>query len=168
MQAHYTPTAAAALVGVSVSSLRNWCRDFADNLSEGARPPTGTERKLTAQDIAILQRVKELRAQGMATGEIKTTLQVEDTTDLQPYVDVAPITPAPVATTPTESPQSSELALQVVSIVNEQITAIQARIEGMERKQASTINTFLLGLVAGLLLALVAGVLFLLGARFGG
>ena len=164
----YSPTAAAAMVGVSLSTLRNWCKEFAGNLSEGASPPAGTERKLTAQDIAILQRVKDLRSVGMATGEIKDTLQTEGTTTLQPYVDVAPVTPALQPVESPESPQSNDTALQVVALVNEQMTAIQARIDAMQKQQTTTISAFMMGVIVGLLLALVAGVFFLLGARLGG
>ena len=167
MQAHYTPTAAAALVGVSVSSLRNWCRDFADNLSEGASPPTGTERKLTAQDIAILQRVKDLRGQGMTTDDIKAALQTEDVTALQPpYIDVQP-TAALQPTPPVkaaEGPQPIELyatVLQSVGALQARMDALQAQQDSQARAATGRVTLFAVGVLVGLVLALiVVGVLW--------
>ena len=129
--------------------------------------PTGTERKLTAQDIAILQRVKDLRGQGMTTDDIKAALQTEDTSTLQPYVDVAPVAPALQPVAPTESPQSTALSVQVVSLLSEQMTAIQARIDSLEKQRSTTASAFMLGVIVGLLLALFGALILIMGARFG-
>lgn len=169
MPTYHTPAAAAAIVGVSVSSMRNWCATFADYLSEGARPPAGTERKLIAQDIAILQRVKELRAQGMTTDEIKATLSTEDTSALQPYVDVVPVSPALRTVDPTESPQQGPQSIELYATVLQSVGALQARMDALQAQQDSQaqaatgrVTLFAVGVLVGLAVALiVVGVLWL-------
>lgn len=165
MQTHYTPTAAAGIVGISVSSLRNWCAQFADHLSPDAHPPTGHERKLSAQDLAILQRVKELRAQGMETAAIKGTLQTEDTTALQPYIDVAPQPPtAPAVSEATPQLQpATELLQTLQTLADERYSAVEQRIEAMERQQGDRLQWFIYGVVVGILLVIAAAGLLWLG-----
>lgn len=166
MQTHYTPTAAAGIVGISVSSLRNWCVQFADHLSPESHPPAGHERKLSAQDLAILQRVKDLRAQGMDTTAIKTALQTEDTTALQPYIDVAPATPtAPAVAEVTPIEQPATEALQVAfTTITERIAGIEQRIEARDKENASRITLFAMGVLTGVLLVVAALLLLYAGA----
>lgn len=166
MQTHYTPTAAAGIVGISVSSLRNWCAQFADHLSPEAHPPTGQERKLSAQDLAILQRIKDLRAQGMETAAIKATLQTEDTTALQPYIDVAPqppTAPAVTAVAPIEQPATEALQIAFTTIT-ERIASIEQRIETRDKENASRITLFAMGVLTGVLLVVAALLLLYTGA----
>ncbi len=166
MPTHYTPTAAAGIVGISVSSLRNWCAQFADHLSPDAHPPTGHERKLSAQDVAILQRVKDLRAQGMETAAIKAALQTEDTTALQPYIDLAPPTPtAPAVTAVAPTEQAATEALQIAfTTIADRITGIEQRIEARDKENASRITLFALGVLTGVLLVVAALLLLYAGA----
>lgn len=166
MPTHYTPTAAAGIVGISVSSLRNWCAQFADQLSPEAHPPTGHERKLSAQDVAILQRVKDLRAQGMETAAIKAVLQTEDTNALQPYIDVAPATPtAPAVTEVAPIEQAATEALQIAfTTITERITSIEQRIEARDKENASRITFFTMGVLTGVLLVVAALLLLYAGA----
>lgn len=164
MQTHYTPTAAAGIVGISVSSLRNWCATFADHLSPDAHPAPGHERKLSAQDVAILQRVKDLRGQGMETAAIKTALQTEDTTALQPFIEAVA---APLAPTPPETPPQATEALRVVVAMNERIQAIEQRIEERDKENASRLTLFALGVLTGVLLVVAALLLVYAGAWLG-
>ena len=59
----YNVSQAAAIVGVSPSSLRNWCKQYAAHLSPSASPPAGSERVLTPADVATLQHIKAQRDQ---------------------------------------------------------------------------------------------------------
>jgi len=160
MQNHYSPTAAAALVGISVSSLRNWCAQFGDHLSASAHPPPGKERQLSAADVAVLQRVRDLRAQGMTTEAIRAALQQEDLTTLQPVVDVAPTPPAQAA---TEQPQAHAEALQIVAAMNERQQAIEQRIAAVETATAQRMTWFAYGVLVGVALVAVAAGLVWLG-----
>lgn len=160
MPTTYSPTAAAAIVGISVSSLRNWCAVFADHLSADAHPPPGMERKLSAQDVAILQRVRDLRGQGMTTEAIRAALQTEDTTTLQPHIDVVAVPAAPM---PTEAPQVAVEALQIVVAMNERMTALESRLQSTETATAQRFTWFAYGVMVGVMLVAVAAGLLWLG-----
>lgn len=167
----YSPAAASALIGISISSLRNWCREFATQLSEGATPPTGTERKLTTQDVAILQRVKELRAQGMATEDIKATLLTEGVDSLQPpYIDSA-IAPQPHTITTVKPPTTDPQPIDLYTAIIAHTTALQARMDAMQAQQdankqdsADRVTLVAVGFLAGVGVALFAlGAIWLFG-----
>lgn len=161
MSTTYSPTAAAGLLGISVSSLRAWCAQFADVLSAGAAPGPGVERKLSEQDIAILLRVKDLRAQGMATEEIKATLQATDTASLQPYIDATATVPSTVVETPTEALQPAQGTMDIVaafSAIQTQIQALQ-QAQGQAQREAAGRVTLLVG---GILIGLGIAVLIFL------
>lgn len=172
----YSPTQAGAIVGVSASTIRAWCKEFGEKLSESANPAPGIDRTLLASDVAQLQKVKELRAVGLSVADILQALSDVPTEELQPYVD-SQVTKASIQpATPTESPQQGAFALQVASLVNEQLATMQARLDAtvnermraIEEQQTRAVSMFLLGLLAGLLLAIVGGLIFIIGARLGG
>jgi transposase len=58
---------AASQLGISVHTVRRWCKDFSAHLSEGANPETGTARRLSAQDLAVLAEVSRLRGDVLST-----------------------------------------------------------------------------------------------------
>lgn len=166
MPGHYTTKAAAALVGISVASMRNYTTIFADFLSADASPPAGQERKLHDHDIAVLQRAVELRAQGMATESIRQTLRDEDISALVPYVDAMPII-EPQA--PTESPQPASLDIMGADIILEAMRASESRhsdlqarysemqnqIEAIRAEQAQRFTWFVWGALFGILVVLI-------------
>lgn len=170
MPGHYTPTAAAALVGISTSTLRNYCTAFKVFLSPEASPAPGHERKLSDLDIAILQRVKELRAQGMDTAGIVDTLQTEDASTLQPYVDS--VTTPQATVTPPEPPQQPPAPTQAIELYGAILghtAALQARMDALQAQQDSQakaatgrVTLFAVGVLVGLAVALiVVGVIWL-------
>ncbi len=101
----YSPSHAADMIGVSPSTVRAWCAQFQAYLSLDARPDSGKERRLTANDVAILQTVRQMRADGKSIQEIADHLAESPTEGLQPFVDASPITvatpPPPHQTRPT-------------------------------------------------------------------
>lgn len=163
---YHTPKAAAALLDISVSSLRNYCATYKAFLSAAASPLPGIERRLSDHDVAMLQRVVELRRQGMDTNGIVATLQTEDTTTLQsPYIDAA-IEPA----TPPEPPQAPpvatlpiELVQALQSLSDERYSALQRQIDAIGAAQSNRMVWFMFGFLAGLLLAIVGIVVVWLG-----
>lgn len=172
---HYTPTAAAAMIGISVSSLRNYCSQFKELLSADASPPAGVERRLTPADVATLQRVKELRGQGMAPADIVATLQsrlqTEDTATLQPYIDstTTDLKPAQAQPTAQELAPATTQAIELYSAILSHTTALQSRMDAMQaqidsqaRAGASRFTLFVAGILIGLVVALIiVGVLWL-------
>jgi DNA-binding transcriptional MerR regulator len=166
MPGHYTPTAAAAMIGISVSTLRNYCATFKSLLSPDAAPPAGTERRLTPADVATLQRVRELRDQGMAPADIvatlQATLQTEGTDTLQPYIDTQ-LAPAP---TPVPAPITAPTTgLQTeLQTIQRQIDTLEERRREDASQRTSMIVMFAAGMIAGLLLAIVGILLMSAGA----
>lgn len=155
----YRPTEAAALIQISPSSLRSWCGTFAQFLSPGANPGANVERLLNDRDIAILQRVKELRDQHISYADITARLQNEGTEALQPYIDLQPDTPT---ATPTEAPTAlpSDLALQIMSGIDQRFNALQTRIEAQESKNASRLTHLAFGFIAGVLVCVFVLLVF--------
>jgi len=164
MQPHYTPKAAAALLNISVSSLRNHCATFGNFLSADASPAPGIERKLSDHDIAVLQRIRELRATGLDTAGIIAALKTEDTTTLQPYIDAAiePATPQEALQLPTAPTLHADVLLALQSLADERYSLLQKQIDATNAVQGDRLTWFAYGLLAGLLLALVGiGVVWL-------
>src|SRR5262245_35688689 len=80
----FAPHEAATMIGVTVHSIRRWCGWHSAYLSPGASPGTNAPRRLTARDIEVLQAVRDLRAQGLATLAINERLQGMAFADIAP------------------------------------------------------------------------------------
>lgn len=169
MPTTYSPTAAAGLLGISVSSLRTWCAQFAVALSDGASPGPGVERKLNDTDIAILLRVKELRAQGMPTEAIVTALHGEDTASLQPYIDATATATTTLAESPTAPLQQPPAQLDIIaafSAIQTQIQTLQTTQREDHQARAGQVTSYMLGLLSGLLLCvLIMLIVWIVGGR---
>jgi len=155
----YTVAQAAALAGVSPSSVRNWCAQFAQYLSSGASPAPGEERLLTGADVAILQQVAQWRAQRQGYDAILQQLADLSTEDLQPYIEVAPtLEPAPL------QPATNEIltAVTLIEAIDARYSRIEARLIEVERRQVSGLTSLGWGIIIGLLIALVVFALILL------
>lgn len=74
----------AAQLGVSPSTLRRWSKAFAEYLSDSAGLPDSSStaesvhRRYTAEDVALLTRVKELLAEGLTYKEVAKRLKGTD------------------------------------------------------------------------------------------
>lgn len=170
----YRPTEAAALVQISPSSLRVWCSTFSEFLSTSANPGAGSERVLSPRDIAILQRVKELRDNNTAYAAISETLRNEDIGELQPHIDLQPtitVLEAPEAhleapTAPQQPTQAIELytaMLQTTASIQARLDNMQQQIDNQQRAGAGRVTLFVVGVLIGLLVAvLIVGVLWAL------
>ena len=131
----YTPHSAAQVVGIGVSTVRLWCREYAEFLSPLAAPAqAGQSRTLLESDIATLQLVKELR---------ERLRQIPAGERSQPYIE-APIVeqPAPpessVATQqPRPAAQLPALRADVTAAIDERLAAILENQAGMSRDIAS-------------------------------
>lgn len=164
---YHTPKAAAALLDISVSSLRNYCATYKAFLSAAASPLPGIERRLSDHDVAILQRVVELRRQGMDTNGIVATLQTEDTTTLQsPYIDAAiePAKPPEPLQAPTVATMPADVLAAIQSLADERYGQLQQRVTDMESRQRDNLQWFMLGIVAGVILVGVVAAIVLAGA----
>lgn len=82
----YNPDQAVPLIGVAANTIRGWCKLYASELSPGANPPPGNERRLTQEDVAKLQRVKAWRDSRLPPQEIARLLQAAATADEQAHI----------------------------------------------------------------------------------
>ena len=131
----YTPHSAAQVVGIGVSTVRLWCRQYAEFLSDLAAPAqAGQSRTLLESDIATLQLVKDLRErEKLDTNGIKERLrQIPVGERSQPYIEAPgveqPAAPeAPVAAQPVRhAAQLPALRADVSAAIDERLAAILA------------------------------------------
>ena len=168
----HSVASAAAIIGISPSQIRNWCTQFAPSLSDGANPGPGQPRWLTSNDVAILQRVKELRAAGVDYAAIAA--QLPDPADLPaPYIDVR-VETLPVAGAPNAL-ESTIDTQKVITYVESRLDALQADLlrlqlaqETSDKKQVGQISTLGIGIVIGALLVVAVWAVFALASYVGG
>lgn len=160
----YNPEQAAALIGgVSASTIRNWCKVYAAILSAGANPTTGTERRLTQQDVATLQQVKLLRDNRRSVDEIVAMLQQTATTPTL-TIEATP-TPAPTAQDAPESTSLLTVALSSMAsrqdATDKRVDALQQAIASVERSQGERRDALITGIVIGGAIVLIVVALVL-------
>ena len=164
----YNVSEAAAIVGISPSSMRNWCTQFGVHLSAGASPSPGVERVLNDNDVAILQQIHQWCSEHRTYEQIAALLAELDTATLQPYVEVIATEDPTPETKPTEAPQDLITALAILQSINDRYNQLERRIEAQETKPNSEITAFALGILAAGVVLLIAVALFWLGSLAGG
>ncbi|HOR57653.1 MAG TPA: MerR family transcriptional regulator [bacterium] len=112
-----TPKQASETLGVSASTLRRWASDFDAFLS----PRTTVKRTYTPDDIAVLERVKDLFSKGMTTPQVKEALQL---------VDLRPVDKA-LITLPTVL-QALELARNQLADYEYKLDTLTKRLDSLE------------------------------------
>ena len=162
----YTPSQAAQLLGVHVNTVRSWCTEYADVLSDGAR---SRPRLLSASDVAVLQLVQTLRAENLPRSAVLERLRQTPTAELQqPYIDAAPAVAVQPTDAPTETPTAPLVPLDVSAtlvdlamLVDSRTTATQEAVsrvdERLRRLEAQ--RMVWLGVAVGLLVGLALGVI---------
>jgi len=126
--AKYTIGTAAVLVGkpgpaLPVTTIRNWTREYAPHLSTDANPPTGTERRFSERDVAVLRLVHEWREQRISTADIHARLQ--DATI--PIIDVLTVDES------TEPPpEAATIAPEPLQLPAPVLNDIVGRLQGLE------------------------------------
>lgn len=159
----YNVSQAAAIVGTSPSTLRNWCKLYAAVLSASASPPAGSERILTSADVATLQHIKAQRDQLKDYDTIiaeLATMPIEATAT--PYIDATTTVEAPQQ--PPIAPQPTDILQALQIVVDSRYNALQQRIEAMEARQGDNLQWFMLGIIAGVILVGVVAAIVLAGA----
>lgn len=133
---------AAEQAGTSVSSVRRWIAEFAPHFSPGAKPEKGVFRRLSAQDIQVLQEIARLKEDNLSASTINERLAG--------LVFQAPIVESSQAA--QYSPGQSENALMVVEVLR----SVEARLQALEgqRQRFDTlwlvVFAFAVGLLTGL------------------
>ena len=170
MATTYLVKEVSTITGSSPATVRSWCGTFAEFLSATATPPEGQQRVFTERDLAIFQRIADLRSsEKLGNDAIIDRLRKEGTADLQPYVDLAiapPIPPQqPVAAhqAAQDSPQAPQTAIELytgiighISQLQAHVDGLQQRIDAQEKDRTGRVTLFAVGVLVGLL---VAGIL---------
>ena len=137
----FSPKAAAQVVGIGASTVRNWAGEYAEFLSPTANPGDGQPRSFTESDLAVLQVVKELRTREALTAEqVLHRLRELPAGDLQqPYIE-APEQPA-------ESPQDAQqprpdvqlpaVRVDVATLIDSRFATLLEQQQSMSRDIAS-------------------------------
>lgn len=169
-----TPSQAAKLLGVHVNTIRLWTGEYGDVLSESAH---SRPRLLQPQDVAVLQLVHSLRAEGLPRSAVLERLRQMPAADIQqPYIDAAPAAVPAVATETPVAPPAAQLVPVDVSalmtdlavLVDSRATATQETVSRVEEavsrvddrlRKLETQRTLWLGVAIGLVAGLVLGVI---------
>lgn len=153
----YNPDQAVPLVGVAANTIRGWCKLYADELSPGANPPSGNERRLTQEDVAKLQRVKGWRDSRLPPQEITRLLQAAATTNEQTHIVIE-------ATPTAQEGQGEALGLQIIlSSHQSQLDEMRQEIATVKAKVSTGANQLVTGIVIGAAIVLVLVAILLNG-----
>jgi DNA-binding transcriptional MerR regulator len=137
----HTPATVAAEFKVSRQTVRNWSSVYGDLLSPSARGELGA-RVFTEEDVDVLRTVNSLRKTGLSPQEIIYRIE---SGDLPPVVEHN-VTNAPQI---PQASQSGDFSAPMV------YSAIQQRLDAIERKQRDSIGMFVYGALAGLLAGII-------------
>ncbi len=149
-----TPTQVAKLANVSVNTVRNYGRDFAELLSLDARGENGP-RLYNDSDVETICTIAALRNSGVPVAEIAERIRNQE---VPPVIDMAATAPLQEPPTELQAPSETAFALQAVqSSLQTRLEAVERRLEG-RAKQAEW-YAWLNGVTFGLALATVLLVL---------
>lgn len=156
----FRPADVAKECGVTVNTIRNWCRDYAGFLSSGAKTDSGN-RELSEKDVEVFKYIAQLRKENMQKPQILLRLSEKSFGDIVP-AESANI-PANQPTNLQESPQQAIAALAVVEALQSALSPVlaaqqaqDARLEALESQRLRfdvvfiAVITFIAGLVVGL------------------
>lgn len=127
----YSPSEAAALLGVHANSVRLWTTEFAPVLSAGAQ---ARPRVLTSGDVAALQVIRDLRRQGVPTPEIVARILQTPAAELQRPAVEHPAAP----TSPPEGAGGAIIPFAVAQVYQGQLDDARARLLALEQRQGDT------------------------------
>jgi len=128
----------ANVLGVSVSTMRNWSDQYAVYLSDTARPGHLPERRFTEKDLAILAYIKQLRGEGMQAEQIKERLRETKFNDIEIIPQQATTDGTKdTSLVPDESAQAGQGGALGSIVASEYLTAIERRFDALERARES-------------------------------
>lgn len=156
------PARAAKQVGIPVSTLRLWTRQYGEFLSAGANPTPGDERRYTAADIEIMRNVNQLRHNGMLPADITQRLRNNAVMPSTPATnapdDVADVPHVQTAIAPAADALQAFLARS--DSIRDNLVDMDRRVAALEHRN-TTVLIAVAAFAAGVLLVLVVVVLVL-------
>jgi DNA-binding transcriptional MerR regulator len=153
----FQPSEVAAVLGLDVGTVRRWCEWHKEHLSEGASPPPGGRRQLSAHDVETMKVIKELRAAGLATLAVNARLR---------EVTIAVVDSPALQATAQEGPGMALQRAEIETYIQAVQGHMQGQIEGLrgEIARASKITAFALGaLTTAIFFLLVLGLFVIFG-----
>jgi DNA-binding transcriptional MerR regulator len=151
---------AAQACKVTLNTVRNWCRDYAQFLSPGASVTSGA-RVFSGRDMEVFKYIALLRAEGMQKGAIvqrlgeTTFAEIDDSTDTTPTA----IQNAPDA---SDSTPVSIVALHAITTLQRDVAALKASSQTPVLSQGEWFSGFGFGFVAALVFVVLLLLLFML------
>ncbi len=154
------PSRAAKQVGIPVSTLRLWCKVYAEFLSAGANPPSGEERRFTGADLETLKAVAQLRGNGMQPADIILRLRNNPAAGLQDG-------PGQGATAlqvhePTDPSHDAIQRFLQGAEVRDKLTDIDRRLERVEQRNTTLLIAFAAFAAGAVVVAVVVWLLSML------
>jgi DNA-binding transcriptional MerR regulator len=157
----FRPIDASKECGVTVNTIRNWCKDYAACLSPGAGVE-GSYRVLTEEDIEKLKYIAQLRTENLQKHQIILRLQettfghIEPSNSPQIALQNLPITP--------DATLAPIVAQDYIASAKRRFEALELSVAESKRNQRDYVQGLTLGFLAAcgffavvLLLALLYG-----------
>jgi len=160
-----SPLHASELLGIHANTVRLWCTEYAEFLSESAK---SRPRLLSASDVAVLQLVQQLRTEGHPRSEVLQRLRETPEADrTAPYIETVSAQPTEATETPTSALAApavdvSALLLSVAELVDarsaKDVKALDERLRKIEAQRLWWVAVSV-GVVAGIVLGVILAVL---------
>lgn len=156
----FTPAQAATMLNVHANTVRAWTREYSDVLSDSAN---GRPRLLTRRDLAIMQIIVSLRADGLAPNVVLERLrQLPETDTRQPYIEAYT-----EPTLPNVAPATVDTSIvlrDITALVDTRTSKLAQEMRQMDTRlrQLETRRTLAIGILIGFTLGLMIASGFIL------
>jgi len=124
----YSALQVARSAGISVSSVRGWCKDFADYLSPEANPEPGKVRVFNDDDLSVYVTVATLRKQQLSYDEIREKLESGERAEPLPQPDQPG--PETVQDTPGAS-MATEAYTAALTLYEARTNAVESKVDDL-------------------------------------
>ena len=138
---YYKPKEVAEILDVSPATLRRWSDLFAAALSEDAAPEeSGTRRRYSEDDLAVLKYAARLLDDGHQLEEVSELLKVATPADLAPEPPEAPQFQPERFSEPPGEPESAEESATGQDMPQEPSMALMPLVQNMQAALTSTLQ----------------------------
>lgn len=131
-----TPAQVANMLGVSSSTLRLWSTQFADHLSEAARPGAGKRRSYTPDDVSTLTQARDALRSGRTVPDVVSLLSVpQDTPGVALVTQQAMIGELNAARAALVSLAAQQTAnADAIANLTTEVADLRSQVEAMKRR----------------------------------
>lgn len=159
----YKPADIAKELNVSTNTIRGWCNQFSDHLSDRATPQSGRERVITSLDRTVLHYIAGLRNDGFTYDEIASRLAETTFTEDESPEPLTVVTETPETSLEPVDPALVVLASSVQTIAEHLAqSADRSREIDQLRAEVTQLRTYIIIGALGVIIALLLGFLLLI------